>query len=71
MPRRRRPGGEEVILRRDQLDAATCRELGGVLDEDDKCVLWKSTDPKDPDAILFKKVNYQRAQSEGRRSDFE
>lgn len=65
---RRRSDGEEVILRRDMLDASTCSELGGVLDEDDKCVLWKTKDPKDPDSILLKHVNYQRSPGERNRA---
>lgn len=68
--RRRKFDTDEVVLRRDQLDAATCRELGGVLDEDDKCVLLKSSDPKDPDAILLRQVKYQRAPHE-RAREFE
>ena len=68
MPRRRRrTDGEEVILRRDQFDAATCRELGGAMDEDDKCILLKSVDPKDPDTIILRRANYQ--ESHDRRRD--
>jgi len=56
-----RRGEDEVIIRRDTLDAATCRELGGAFDEDGKCVLRKRSDPRDPDAIILKHVNYVKA----------
>ena len=70
MPRRRRrTDGEEVILRRDQFDAATCRELGGVIDEDDKCILLKSVDPKDEDIIILRRAKYQESSHDRRRDE--
>ena len=61
LKRRDRPGNDEIIIRRDKLDPATCRELGGAFDEDGKCVLRKRVDPHDPDAIILKHVNYVRS----------
>ena len=61
-----RPGDDEVIIRRNKLDPATCRELGGAFDEDGKCVLRKKVDPHDPDAIILKHVNYVKADKDNR-----
>jgi len=58
---------DEIIIRRDTLDPATCRELGGAFDEDGKCVLRKRQDPDDPDAIILKHVNYGKSDTNRRR----
>lgn len=68
--RNTRPGNDEIIIRRDKLDPATCRELGGAFDEDGKCVLRKRADPNDPDAIILKHVNYNKADNERRREEY-
>ena len=61
--------GDEVTLRRDKLDPATCREFGGAFDEDGKCVLNKRIDPNDPDAIIFKRVNYIRSDNDRKQRE--
>lgn len=63
-------GDDEVIIRRDKLDPATCRELGGAFDEDGKCVLRKKIDPNDPDAIILKHVNYIKSEPDRRHEDY-
>lgn len=60
---------DEVILRRDRLDPATCKEFGGAFDEDGKCVLNKRVDPNDPDAIIFKRVKYIQSDADRSRRD--
>jgi len=64
-----RPGNDEIIIRRDKLDPATCRELGGAFDEDGKCVLRKKVDPRDPDAIILKHVNYVKSDDNRRQQE--
>jgi len=59
--RRKKRFDDEIIIRRDKLDPATCRELGGAFDEDGKCVLRRRSDPRDPDAIILKRVHYSKA----------
>ena len=68
---KKRRGNDEEILRRDQLDRATCAELLGKVDEDDKCVLWIADDPKDPDAKVLKRVPLRPAPHDGKRRDFD
>ena len=70
LKRRGRGPDDEVIIRRDKLDPATCRELGGAFDEDGKCVLRKRVDPNDPDAIILKHVNYVKADADRRREEY-
>jgi hypothetical protein len=62
-------GSDEVIIRRDVLDPATCRELGGAFDEDGKCVLRKRVDPHDPDSLILKRVNYSKSDTSGKNRD--
>lgn len=70
LKRRDRPGNDEIIIRRDKLDPATCKELGGAFDEDGKCVLRKRVDPHDPDAIILKHVNYVRADANSSKEEY-
>jgi hypothetical protein len=71
LKRRNVPGGSnEQIMRRDMLDPATCRELGGAFDEDGKCVLRKESDPNDPDVLVLRKVNYSKSDVNRKREEY-
>lgn len=70
MLKKKTHNSDEMIIRRDQLDPATCRELGGAFDEDGKCVLRKKPDPHDPDSIILRKVNYGKADNNRRREGY-